>query len=110
MSAPPQKRIAESHAYLAEIVGSENFSGQRMQAGSILDLIDVVAGLAATRHAESPVVTLSFDRVDLVHPIVHLKLEVIIKSHVLKKEPEFDSGSFNRGIRSTLQVIQAHPP
>ena len=74
MNALIQKRITESHAYLAEIVGSENLSGQRMQAGSILDLIDVVAGLAAKRHAESPVVTLSFDRVDLVHPIVHLNL------------------------------------
>ncbi len=74
MSAPAQKRIAESHAYLAEIVGSENLSGQRMQAGSILDLMDVVAGQAAIRHAESAVVTLSFDRVDLVHPIVHLNL------------------------------------
>ena len=74
MSVPLQKRIAESHAYLAEIVGSENLSGQRMQAGAILDLMDVVAGQAAIRHAKSAVVTLSFDRVDLVHPIVHLNL------------------------------------
>lgn len=74
MPPPATKRIADSHTYLAEIVGSENLSGQRMQAGSILDLIDVVAGQAAIRHAGSAAVTLSFDRVDLVHPIVHLNL------------------------------------
>jgi acyl-CoA hydrolase len=66
--------MADSRTYLAEIVGEENLQGQRMHAGAILDLMDVVAGRAALQHAGTPVVTLSFDRVDLVHPIIHLDL------------------------------------
>jgi len=66
--------MADSRTYLAEIVGEENLQGQRMHAGAILDLMDVVAGRAASAHSGTPVVTLSFDRVDLVHPIIHLDL------------------------------------
>lgn len=74
MSSRPLKRMADSRTYLAEIVGEENLQGQRMHAGAILDLMDVVAGRAAMLHSGTPVVTLSFDRVDLVHPIIHLDL------------------------------------
>lgn len=69
-----RKSSEESRGFLAEIVGDENLRGQRMQAGAILDLMDVVAGRSAHQHAESSVVTLSFDRVELVRPIVHLDL------------------------------------
>ncbi len=74
MNERPTKHIHDSHTYLAEIVGEENLAGQRMQAGAILDLMDVAAGRAAMMHAGCAVVTLSFDRVDLVHPIIHLDL------------------------------------
>ncbi len=74
MAKKSPKRMAQSRTYLAEIVGEENLQGQRMQAGAILDLMDVVAGRAAALHSGSRVVTLSFDRVDLVHPIIHLDL------------------------------------
>lgn len=74
MSTRPLKRMAESRTYLAEIVGDENLQGQRMQAGAILDLMDVVAGRAAAAHSGTHTVTLSFDRVELVHPIIHLDL------------------------------------
>jgi acyl-CoA hydrolase len=74
MGTRPLKRMADSRTYLAEIVGEEQLQGQRMHAGAILDLMDVVAGRAAFGHAGGPVVTLSFDRVDLVHPIFHLDL------------------------------------
>ena len=73
--------MADSRTYLAEIVGDENLQGQRMNAGAILDLMDVVAGRAASQHSGTPVVTLSFDRVDLVHPIIHLDL-VRLDAHV----------------------------
>lgn len=72
MIAP--KKMEDSSTYLAEIVGEENAPGQRMQAGAILDLMDSVAGRSAGMHSGSPVVTLSFDRVDLVHPLVHMDL------------------------------------
>lgn len=59
---------------MAEIVGEESLEGQRMQAGSILDLIDIISGRIAHRHSGTPVTTLSFDRVDLTYPILHLDL------------------------------------
>ncbi|HEX7928959.1 MAG TPA: acyl-CoA thioesterase, partial [bacterium] len=70
-SARPLKAMADSATYLAEIVGEESLQGQRMQAGAILDLMDVVAGQVAITHCSGPVVTLSFDRVDLIQPIEH---------------------------------------
>ncbi|MDH5752332.1 MAG: hypothetical protein OEZ59_07945 [Deltaproteobacteria bacterium] len=70
----PMKSMAQSRQYMAEIVGEESQHGQRMQAGAILDLMDVLAGKVAATHASSPVVTLSFDRVDLVHPVFHQDL------------------------------------
>lgn len=74
MSGRRTKRMADSGLFLAEIVGEESLQGQRMQAGAILDLMDVVAGRIAFRHAESAVVTLAFDRVDLTFPIHHQEL------------------------------------
>jgi acyl-CoA thioesterase 11/acyl-coenzyme A thioesterase 9 len=70
----PLRPFAESRLSLAEIVGEEALIGQRMQAGAILDLMDVVAGRIAFHHARSRVATLSFDRVDFLMPILHLDL------------------------------------
>ncbi len=74
MSERALKRPGDSGIYLAEIVGEESLQGQRMQAGAILDLMDVAAGRVAFRHAGTAVVTLSFDRVDLIYPIHHQDL------------------------------------
>jgi len=74
MTAPaprPPKRMAASAMTLSEIAGEESLQGTRMQAGPILDLMDVVGGRTAALHAEGPVVTLSFDRVDLAEPVLH---------------------------------------
>jgi acyl-CoA hydrolase len=67
----PPKRMADSALSMAEIVGEESLQGTRMQAGAILDLMDVVAGRTAYRHTDGPTVTLSFDRVDLNEPVLH---------------------------------------
>ena len=74
MNERPLKRIEDARTTLAEIVGEETLQGRRMQAGALLDLMDVAAGRAAFRHSGSAVVTLSFDRVDLVYPIHHQDL------------------------------------
>ncbi|MCZ6554039.1 MAG: hypothetical protein O7A67_09605 [SAR324 cluster bacterium] len=74
MTERPMKRIGDSRMYLAEIVGQEGLHGQRMQAGAILDLMDVLAGRIAFSHSGSRVATLSFDRVDLIYPILHQDL------------------------------------
>jgi acyl-CoA hydrolase len=67
----PPRPIADSRMTMAEIVGEESLQGTRMQAGAILDLMDVVAGRTASLHARSACVTLSFDRVDLTEPVLH---------------------------------------
>jgi len=73
-SAPtprPPKRMADSALTMSEIVGEESLQGTRMQAGAILDLMDMVAGRTAFLHSGSGTVTLSFDRVDLTEPVLH---------------------------------------
>ena len=45
-----------------------NKSGN-VQGGVIMRLVDVAAGLVATRHARSNVVTASIDRLDFLHPV-----------------------------------------
>ena len=82
MAHRPMKRIDDSRLSMAEIVGEESLVGQRMQAGAILDLIDIIGGRIANRHAETAVTTLSFDRVDLVYPILHLDL-IQLDGHLL---------------------------
>ena len=74
MNDRPLKSSEDSRTYLAEIVGEESLQGQRMQAGAILDLMDVAAGRAAFSHCGGQAVTLSFDRVDLIYPIHHQDL------------------------------------
>jgi acyl-CoA thioesterase 11/acyl-coenzyme A thioesterase 9 len=73
-AARPTKRMADSAMTMSEIVGEESLQGARMQAGAILDVMDIVAGRVASSHCAGPCVTLSFDRVDLTQPILHADL------------------------------------
>lgn len=70
----PTKRMADSAMTMAEIVGEDSLQGVRMQAGAILDIMDIVAGRVASSHCAGPCVTLSFDRVDLTQPVLHADL------------------------------------
>jgi acyl-CoA hydrolase len=65
------KTPADSRTHVAEIVGDESLIGQRMSAGELLHMMDVAAGDAAFRHAENYLVTLSFDRIELLNFIRH---------------------------------------
>jgi acyl-CoA hydrolase len=71
MTKRKEKPPSESESYIAEIVGYEGLIGQRMFAGKLLHMMDFAAGDAAFRHCESPLVTLSFDRVELLNYIYH---------------------------------------
>lgn len=69
-SERPMKSIADSRSWTAEIIGNDaGAAGQRVSSGMILDLIDLLAGRVAATHAGGPVVTLSFDRLDLSSPV-----------------------------------------
>lgn len=65
------KRPLDSQGYIAQIVGEESLIGQRMVAGELLHMMDFAAADAATRHAESQLVTLAFDRIELLDYIYH---------------------------------------
>jgi acyl-CoA hydrolase len=71
MTIRREKTPSESQSYIAEIVGEESLIGQRMFAGELLHMMDFAAGDAAARHCESTLVTLSFDRVELLDYIYH---------------------------------------
>eukprot|EP01112_Ceratiomyxa_fruticulosa_P015179 TRINITY_DN4438_c0_g1_i1.p1 TRINITY_DN4438_c0_g1~~TRINITY_DN4438_c0_g1_i1.p1 ORF type:complete len:371 (-),score=64.17 TRINITY_DN4438_c0_g1_i1:80-1192(-) len=73
-TAHKAKTVSSSSNYLADIVGEESLRGHRTQAGIILDMIDCCAGRVAWAHSEGPVATVSFDRVDFLHPVLHLDL------------------------------------
>lgn len=65
------KTPADSKSYIAEIVGDESLLGQRMTAGKLFHMMDIAAADAAFRHAESHLVTLAFDRIELLDFIRH---------------------------------------
>eukprot|EP00899_Mesostigma_viride_P005245 jgi/Mesvir1/14721/Mv05369-RA.2 len=75
MQAQPQRKplrpASASECTFQEIVGEEALEGQRMSAGALLELMDMCAGRVAWVHAGGPVVTASFDRVDMLTPILH---------------------------------------
>jgi acyl-CoA thioesterase YciA len=65
------KTPADSKSYIAEIVGDESLIGQRMTAGKLFHMMDIAAADAAFRHAETHLVTLAFDRIELLDFIRH---------------------------------------
>ncbi|MDX9786085.1 MAG: acyl-CoA thioesterase [Desulfobacterales bacterium] len=66
-----EKTPSDSQSYMAQIVGVESLLGQRMFAGELLHMMDFAAADAAIRHAESTLVTLAFDRIELLDYVYH---------------------------------------
>lgn len=71
MKTRNRKTPEDSKSYIAEIVGNESLLGQRMFAGVLLHMMDFAAAQAAIKHAQCRLVTLSFDRVELLDFIRH---------------------------------------
>ncbi len=71
MTTRKTKTPADSRGYIAEIIGDESLYGQRMFAGVLLHMMDFAAAQAAIRHTESTLVTLAFDRVELLDFVFH---------------------------------------
>eukprot|EP00188_Purpureofilum_apyrenoidigerum_P005456 Plantae.Rhodophyta-Purpureofilum_apyrenoidigerum.ctg711.p1 GENE.Plantae.Rhodophyta-Purpureofilum_apyrenoidigerum.ctg711~~Plantae.Rhodophyta-Purpureofilum_apyrenoidigerum.ctg711.p1 ORF type:complete len:358 (-),score=70.21 Plantae.Rhodophyta-Purpureofilum_apyrenoidigerum.ctg711:61-1134(-) len=68
------KQAGDCQDFLAEVVGEESLAGKHMSTSALLDMMDLVAGRIAISFAECPCTTVSFDRVDLIVPIVHMDL------------------------------------
>ncbi|MBW2194309.1 MAG: acyl-CoA thioesterase [Deltaproteobacteria bacterium] len=65
-----QKRISESKVQMAQVMfpPDANQAGN-VHGGSIMKLIDTAAGIVATRHCRTNVVTASMDRLDFYEPV-----------------------------------------
>src|SRR5215467_13230430 len=86
------KLISASRSEMAEVVlpAETNLLG-KLLGGHVMHLVDVVAAMAASRHANSYVVTASVDYIDFRNPI-NLGEIVILKSQV------------NRVFRSSMEI------
>lgn len=76
------RRVAESQSEMTELVlpNDANTLGNLL-GGRLMHFIDLVAALAAFRHARSYVVTASMEHIDFIAP-VHVGDVVILKSSV----------------------------
>ena len=64
------KKVQDSAVAVAQLMTPQdvNMAGN-VQGGVIMRLVDTTAGLVASRHARSNVVTASIDRLDFHHPV-----------------------------------------
>ena len=66
----PGRPVRESQATMSELTYPHNANNLgNVFGGVVLSLVDRVAGVAATRHARKPCVTVSVDQVDFKEPI-----------------------------------------
>jgi acyl-CoA hydrolase len=88
----PPRKIADSRSEMTELVlpNDANTLGNLL-GGRLMHYIDLVAAMAAYRHARSYVVTASMDHIDFIAP-VHVGDLLILKS------------SLNRAFRTSMEV------
>ncbi len=88
----PTRDGSESQSEMTELIlpNDTNTLGNLL-GGRLMHLIDLVAAMAALRHARSHVVTASMDHIDFIGP-VHVGDLLILKSTV------------NRGYRTSMEV------
>ncbi len=81
-ATPKGKPVSASASEMAEVVlpAQTNALG-KLLGGHVMHLVDIVAAMAASRHANSYMVTASVDYIDFQNP-VNLGEIVILKSHV----------------------------
>ena len=64
------KKVNDSKVVVAQIMTPQDVNRHgNVHGGVIMKLVDTAAGLVATRHARSNVVTASIDRLDFHHPV-----------------------------------------
>ena len=81
-SKPPAKTVKESQHETSEIMMPQHANNLgHVFGGVVLGLVDKVAAVAAYRHARTPCVTASIDRVDFREPVYVGDL-VILKASV----------------------------
>jgi acyl-CoA hydrolase len=91
-SLVPPRKIADSRSEMTELVlpNDANTLGNLL-GGRLMHYIDLVAAMAAYRHARAHVVTASMDHIDFIAP-VHVGDLLVLKS------------SLNRAFRTSMEV------
>src|SRR5262249_61686629 len=95
------KPVSASRSEMSEVVlpAATNLLG-KLLGGHVMHLVDVVAAMAASRHANSYVVTASVDYIDFRNPI-NLGELVILKSQVNRV--------FNTSMEVGVKVFSENP-
>ena len=66
-----EKTVQESSVVMAQQMNPQDANpAGNVHGGVIMKLIDTAAGVVASRHARSNVVTASIDRLDFLHPVL----------------------------------------
>ena len=88
----PPRKVADSRSEMTELIlpNDANTLGNLL-GGRLMHYIDLVAAMAAYRHARAHVVTASMDHIDFIAP-VHVGDLVILKS------------TLNRAFRTSMEV------
>lgn len=84
MTKPKGRTVAESSVDMIEVVlpNDANHLGNIL-GGKVMHLIDIAGAIAAHRHAQSQVVTVSVDNLDFLHPIRVGQL-IVLRSRVTR--------------------------
>ena len=84
MTKPKGRTVAESAVEMIEVVlpNDANPLGNIL-GGKVMHLIDIAGAIAAHRHSQSQVVTVSVDNLDFLHPIRVGQL-IVLRSHVTR--------------------------
>jgi acyl-CoA hydrolase len=78
----PKRKVSESQSEMTELVLPNDANTlENLLGGRLMHFIDLVAALAAYRHARTHVVTASMEHIDFIAP-VHVGDVVILKSSV----------------------------
>jgi len=76
------KRVLESVSEYSELALPTDANGLgNVLGGKVMHLVDLAGAMAAIRHARRPVVTLSVDRLQFLHP-VHIGDLIVLRSSV----------------------------
>ena len=103
------RRVCDSRATLCQVVlpGDCYVASQRCFGGVIMKLVDNAAGIVATRHCRTNVVTASFDAMDFLAPVANgnlLTIEAVptfTSSRSLEIGVAVTAESLHTGVRTT---------
>eukprot|EP00003_Mantamonas_plastica_P003014 TRINITY_DN12435_c0_g1_i2.p1 TRINITY_DN12435_c0_g1~~TRINITY_DN12435_c0_g1_i2.p1 ORF type:complete len:223 (+),score=58.49 TRINITY_DN12435_c0_g1_i2:41-709(+) len=71
MSSNDAVRVEDTKIFVSDVIGEEVNRGKRVSTGEILRTADLLAGAIAGVHAQGPVATIAFNRVDIRAAVSH---------------------------------------